>query len=168
MWTKIKHNREFEQKVISENHKKVQIDNIRILKIILVACSIIFILNIILFYLGNMEISGYNRLRPGYIILILLTCIMYFLLCKFKETNSYIFVYSTYIIGLVYCLISSCFLAPDNLSVFILALIFQIRLLYIYRSWRIESFTIISGILYLIMCSQFKSPILIHEDIINV
>ena len=79
MLDKIKNRREYEQKVIFENSKKVHLDNIKIIKITLLACSIIFIFNIILFNSENMEGSGYNRLRPGYVILIFLICIMFIL-----------------------------------------------------------------------------------------
>ena len=147
----------WEKKILIENKESVHDSNIQTAKIILISLLFIFVINLLLTFLSPTLLEvGYLELRSAYLIYIIVAV---FILCMiftrlyFKSIFS---VYAIYTLGLVYSIVASAFISPNYVSVTILALLFQLPVLFMDFSIRINLMELVFAMLYIITIFPYK------------
>ena len=82
--------------------------------------------------------------------------------------NAYTCIYFVYSLAIGYSILSSAFILPNYICVFILSVLFQLPVLYVDKSWRINLFTVGCSAVYLICIWHFKNPAVRADELINV
>ena len=166
MITKLLAHWELENKTLTANKEQITKQNNLNLQVILLAAMGIFSL-VFLYSIYTPTDSGYGQLSMAYLLIDLLAGFIYILMKIFPKTNSLYSIYSVYTISIVYCAIVSGILSPNYVSVTILAILFQIPILFLDKSWRLNLFMILGSLSYLMMIIPFKDSALFIDEVVN-
>ena len=159
----------FEKNVLEKNKNAIDKKNLKLLRLILFCNMFISLANILATFLSDLlPLSDIFSLRYSYICCFLSSVIMYILIRLRPNMNSTWYIYFVYSMAAIYCIITASLVSPNYISVFILAILFQIPILYLDKSWRINIFVIIISVIYLISISHFKSHSIFIDESLNI
>lgn len=83
------------------------------------------------------------------------------------KLNSVWVIYVVYTLALFYSVVTSAFVSPEFVSVSMLALIVQIPMLFLDKSWRINLFVILITLIYLACIFPFKDRLIFLDEAVN-
>ncbi len=157
-----------ENKVLKNNGEMVAQQNKFTLQAILLSGAIIFISAFLGSILSTSAVSaGYGKLSIFYLIISAVAAIIFFIISVFPNINQYFIIYLTYTIVFCYCTFTSALVSSNYVSVAILSIIFQIPILFLDKSIRINLFVILGTSLYLTFIFFFKKRDLLVDEIFN-
>ena len=134
------------------NIETFKLRNTRILKVVVVASILINLSN----FIANCIHVNPSIMRGSYLTIIIFSSIIYLYLCV-KEKLEYMFlIYIIYSILVAFTIYSSAFIMPDYIGFGIIAYIFFLPVLFIDKSWRINSLVIVFAAIYLGIVLPFK------------
>lgn len=155
--------------VLKNCQTEIAQQNLQILKAILLVTMGIFGVD---FFVATFSYhaseSGYMNLQWAYAVLIILAALLYLIIKLLPQINVFVMIYTVYSIAIAYCIFTSSFISPQYVSVTILAMLFQIPILYIDKSSRINLFLVLGAVIYLVCIAPFKESALYVDEIINV
>lgn len=158
-----------EDSLIKANSKAISQQNMRTLRAILIASILIFSVNSLFSFLSSqMSGAGYTGLRWAYLAIAIVAIGFYATLKIFPKIQSVWIIYLIYCVSVIYCIFTSAFLATNYISITILAVLFQMPILYLDNSVRINLFTLFSGIVYLLFIWKFKTTELAIDETVNL
>lgn len=165
----LKEHAAYEDRILTENKQAVSERNLKILRFILLAGIVVFSVTLLsTSVFKNVSSTGYLHLKSAYFILIISAGAAYTFLSLYRSMISAWAIYFIYTLLFVYCMITSAWISPNYVSVVILALLFQIPILYLDRSVRINLFVTIGAASYLLFISRFKRADILVDEVVNV
>ncbi|WP_050638153.1 GGDEF domain-containing protein [Candidatus Stoquefichus sp. SB1] len=154
-----------EKAMLKDNAQEIEKLNQRMLYRTLLVAVMCFI---VLFTL-SLFVESYKDYHEIYIVLILtMSCFDLFVHKVNFQIPSIYFLYFAYTIAVSYATYSSAIMAPDYISVFILACLFAMPIIGIDASWRACFVEIFLGIFYLLIVFYYKVGGLFADELINV
>ncbi len=146
------------------NKEEAMKRNIWLAKVSLISSLVVFSIAMI----GCFIFESQAYMEIPYVCVMSLCIILLFILFFVKKARSIAYIYITFFILISYSIITSAFISPNYTCVTILIFLFQFPILYLDKGWRIYLAVFLSSVIYLIVISHFKTPILIPDEIINV
>ncbi len=111
--------------------------------------------------------SGISYLRLAYCIIAILAAVTFFFVRFFGKKCTTVIVYVVNSGAFVYAFIVSAFIAPDQVTVTFILVLFMVSTLYLDYGWRIHVFMLIATVAFVIAISFFKDPAVINVEIFN-
>ncbi len=111
--------------------------------------------------------AGVSYLRVAYFVIAILAAITFFFVRFVAKTSITAVVYVVNIGAFVYAFIVSAFVAPDQVTVTFILVLFMVSTLYLDYGWRIHVFMLTATISFVVATSFFKTPEVISIEILN-
>lgn len=149
---------------IKNNQKEITFNNWKMLNSMLVIGCFTFGT----FFILSFFLATYQSLTILYgIVICFLCCYLFCTKHILKNINPIYLIYFGYGIMIAYSIYSSAFVTPDDACVIILFLLFQLPIIIVDKSWRVNMIECIFAIEYIVIAVPFKSQGLFVDEIVN-
>lgn len=150
--------------MLKNNRAEVERSNTQLAYAILIMGCFAFIPFIVI----SFTVPNYFSLRNAYLIAFFG---LFLILLVFKIFSRYLsfatIIYATYSLLIAYAIYTSSFITPDYISVIILLFLFQLPIIVIDKSWRVNLVTILYATCYLCLAIPYKQAYLVSDEILN-
>ena len=152
-----------QNEIIRNNQKEIQESNQKLAFIMLVMGCLFFLP----FMVISLTLESYKGLLLPYIIEFSVLCVFLLFFKRLKKRLSPYFVYAAYASLIGYSMYTSAFVTPGYTSVIILFFLFQLPIIVIDKSWRIDLVVVLYAAVYMAVVIPYKDPRLVSDEILN-
>ena len=150
--------------LIDSNKKEIEQSNGNLTHAILVmGCGCFAV-----FTIFSLLVDSYSDLSSSYIVMLAALCLFLLFFNRLRERfSTACLIYAGYFLLICYSIYTSAFVTPDFISVIILFLLFQIPIVTIDKSWRVNLVVIFYMALYMCTAIPCKDARLVPDEILN-
>lgn len=150
--------------LINNNKNEIEHSSKKLLLIVIILGSLAFVPFIFI----SLVVESFKPLFLPYVIELSILTIYLIIFHKVKcHVSSVILIYTASVLLIGYALYTSVFIYPNQLCVVILFILFQIPIITIDKSWRVNLLVLLYASVYIIFVILFKNPVLIADEILN-
>ena len=153
-----------QRRMIGNNRQEIEKSNGSLAHALLIMGCILFVI----FTGVSLSVDSYRGLTVPYLAMLafLLAMLIGFARLKRRISTTAI-IYLCYGVLVAYAIYTSAFVTPDYTSVIILFFIFQVPLITIDQSWRVDLIVVLYALSYLAVAVPFKDERLVPDEILN-